>query len=114
MGYGYGYGQPEEEDVAPQSHFTRGFSLCNEQTRRAEQSRPPCPHYERKCTIIAACCGAAFGCRICHDDCPVLPPKINNGGRRYHRSASLPSSFTSMGASGGDDEDTHHQIDRFA
>jgi RING finger and CHY zinc finger domain-containing protein 1 len=36
------------------------------------------------------------------------PPKINNGGR-YHRSASLPSSFVSM-----EQEDTHHTIDRFA
>jgi hypothetical protein len=112
-----------------------GFSLCNEQTRRAEVSRPQCQHYQRNCTIIAACCGMAFGCRICHDDCPSLPPKINNGGRRYHRSASLPGSFTSMhagtngaasganGTSGGvgvgsaymmDDMDTSHQIDRFA
>jgi hypothetical protein len=94
------------------------YAISNEYTKRMEQSRAPCAHYERKCTIIAPCCGAAFGCRICHDDCPVLPPKINNGGRRYHRSASLPSSFTNMEApppeeSGGYD-DTHHNIDRFA
>jgi hypothetical protein len=42
-------------------------------SRRMEKSRPPCPHYERNCTIISPCCGLAFGCRICHDDCPVLP-----------------------------------------
>ena len=41
-----------------------------------EQSRPRCEHYQRNCTIVAPCCGLAFGCRICHDDCPVLPPPI--------------------------------------
>ena len=45
---------------------------CNEHTKRAEEMRPHCPHYERNCTLIAPCCGAAFGCRICHDDSPVL------------------------------------------
>jgi hypothetical protein len=40
---------------------------------RMEKSRPPCGHYERNCTIISPCCGLAFGCRICHDECPVLP-----------------------------------------
>jgi hypothetical protein len=82
----------------------------SEQIRRMEQSRPPCSHYERNCTMIAPCCGAAFGCRICHDDCPILPPKIEFG-RRMHRSASLPSSFTSMEQA---PQDTHHTIDRFA
>lgn len=42
-------------------------------SRRMEKSRPPCSHYERNCTIISPCCGLAFGCRICHDECPVLP-----------------------------------------
>ena len=41
--------------------------------RRMEKSRPACNHYERNCTIISPCCGLAFGCRICHDECPVLP-----------------------------------------
>ena len=45
---------------------------CNDQTKRAEEMRPHCPHYERNCTLIAPCCGAAFGCRICHDDSPAL------------------------------------------
>lgn len=84
----------------------------NEQARRAEMTRPPCTHYERKCTMIAPCCGAAFGCRICHDDCPILPPKIEPEiGRRHNRSASLPGSFTSMDSQ---PQDTHHTIDRFA
>jgi len=104
--YGLGYENPENGT---------NYAISNEQTMRTEQTRPHCPHYDRKCTLIAPCCGAAFGCRICHDDCPVLPPKINNGGRRYHRSASLPSSFTAMPpVDAPDNIDTHHTIDRFA
>lgn len=49
---------------------------ATEHSKRAELSRPACEHYNRNCTIVSPCCGAAFGCRICHDDCPVLPPVI--------------------------------------
>lgn len=102
--------------VLDQNIAMNGSQTCifinNEQARRAEMTRPPCTHYDRKCTMIAPCCGAAFGCRICHDDCPILPPKIEPAiGRRYHRSSSLPSSFTSMESQ---NQDTHHTIDRFA
>ena len=95
------------------SSFTACGPYCNEQTKRSELTRPECTHYARNCTMIAPCCGAAFGCRICHDDCPVLPPKIvvQQVRRRYARSSSLPSSFTSMNQA---TEDTHHTIDRFA
>jgi len=88
-------------------------TVSNEQTKRAELTRPLCSHYERNCTMVAPCCGAAFGCRICHDDCPILPPKvtIQQARRRYPRSSSLPSSFTNMNQT---PEDTHHTIDRFA
>lgn len=41
-----------------------------------EQSRPLCEHYDRMCTIVSPCCGLAFGCRICHDECPVLPKPL--------------------------------------
>lgn len=44
----------------------------------------------------------------------ISPPKINNGGRRFHRSASLPSSFTTMKPMAQVPEDNHHNIDRFA
>ena len=54
--------------------YEQEFSISNNETKRTEELRPPCHHYERNCTIIAPCCGAAFGCRICHDECPVLPP----------------------------------------
>jgi len=82
--------------------------------RRMEQSRPKCNHYERNCTIVAPCCVAAFGCRICHDECPVLPPQKygvkeqNKQPKRHPRSSSLPASWTEM------PEPEHHQIDRFA
>ena len=109
----YGYGDAADSNLMEPASATDGFTICNEQTRRAEITRPYCSHYERQCTIISPCCGMAFGCRICHDDCPNLPPKINNGGRRFHRSASLPSSFTTMGQP-QQQEDTHHDIDRFA
>ena len=27
-----------------------------------------CVHYERKCYVVAPCCGVPFGCRVCHDE----------------------------------------------
>eukprot|EP00980_Cylindrotheca_fusiformis_P013044 scaffold3267_cov140-Cylindrotheca_fusiformis.AAC.6 len=97
-------------------------------SRRMEKSRPPCTHYERNCTIVSPCCGVAFGCRICHDDCPVLPMPFSKrkgaadaqGAARVNwadtveavkqkqeKRRSLP-----LGFDGG--EETHHEIDRFA
>uniref|UniRef100_A0A7S2Y952 RING-type domain-containing protein n=2 Tax=Entomoneis paludosa TaxID=265537 RepID=A0A7S2Y952_9STRA len=108
-----GFGDDDNNTIVSYG-YDKDFAISNEQTKRTEESRPPCHHYERGCTIIAPCCGGAFGCRICHDDCPVLPPRISNAGQ-YHRSASLPSSFTIISESNcGDEHDTHHQIDRFA
>lgn len=108
-------------------------------SRRLEKTRPPCGHYQRNCSIVSPCCGLVFGCRICHDDAPELPPPfLSNGhaseanGESYameedtkmpavgngvsgaatissaavHRSASLPVNF--------EEEETHHNIDRFA
>ena len=101
--------------------------------RRAIETAPPCTHYERKCHIVSPCCGATFGCRICHDDCPVLPPSVlqdyahahpegggggggeggGSGGKRQYqrvlRTSSMPTSFTNAV---GPPE--HHNIDRFA
>ena len=31
-----------------------------------------CVHYERRCNIVAPCCGKEFGCRVCHDE--MTPP----------------------------------------
>ena len=107
-------------------------------SRRAIETAPPCTHYERNCHIVSPCCGATFGCRICHDDCPVLPPSLNQlnmmghnsggelqmdvgmdtggfgegGGRKFQRvlrTSSMPSNFAS---SIGPPE--HHNVDRFA
>jgi hypothetical protein len=63
--------------------------------------------------LIAPCCGAAFGCRICHDDSPILPPLLiaKRSSRRSTRSSSMPGGFTSMEDS--THRDTHHTIDRF-
>ncbi len=55
---------------------TNNRSISNEISRRAIEMAPKCTHYSRNCHIIAPCCGATFGCRICHDDCPVLPPLL--------------------------------------
>ena len=91
-------------------------------SRRAIETAPTCTHYERNCHIISPCCGATFGCRICHDDCPVLPPPLEyqcvvagvaGGGRggthqRVLRTSSMPADF---GANGPPE---HHSIDRFA
>ena len=97
--------------------------------RLMEQSRPACPHYERQCTIIAPCCGLAFGCRICHDDSPVLPPPLhmrqhhqtqllvadqmmgnnNNTNTKMDRRRSMPLENENY----DDEEENHHLIDRF-
>jgi RING finger/CHY zinc finger protein 1 len=86
--------------------------------QRMEKSRPPCDHYERNCTLISPCCGLAFGCRICHDDCPVLPPPsekpppktwtkdAHRKKPKLEKRRSLPMDFQ--------EEETHHIIDRFA
>lgn len=87
-------------------------------SRLMEQSRPPCQHYERNCTIISPCCGLAFACRICHDECPALPPPLNmrkqdaflGTGRKSkatERRRSMPVDLMT------NDEENHHPIDRF-
>ena len=91
------------------------FFQPTEQAKLMEKSRPKCEHYNRSCTIIASCCGAAFGCRLCHDECPVLPPllstastAVSGGRRKYPRSFSMPMNPS------GFREIEHHKIDRYA
>ncbi|KAL3930899.1 MAG: hypothetical protein SGBAC_011560 [Bacillariaceae sp.] len=94
-------------------------------SRRMEKSRPACSHYERNCTIVSPCCGVAFGCRICHDECAVLPmpfskrraedippehrvnwtDTVESSKQRQLKRRSLPLGF--------EKEETHHEIDRF-
>ena len=47
-----------------------------EQCRRAVEMAPACAHYARNCHVVSPCCGATFACRICHDECPVLPAAL--------------------------------------
>lgn len=97
--------------------------------RFMEHSRPKCEHYDRQCTIISPCCGLPFGCRICHDDCPVLPPP-KRCQPVVPAAAAAPSSADNAGSGGKmerrhsmplnlddnefDDDQQHHRIDRFA
>jgi CHY zinc finger len=83
-----------------------------------EKCRPSCDHYLRNCTIVSPCCGLAFGCRICHDDCPVLPspdtkvsPSLwtDDNSRlltKAEKRLSLPEDL--------EIKESHHTIDRFA
>mmetsp|Transcript_8675 Transcript_8675/g.12643 ORF Transcript_8675/g.12643 Transcript_8675/m.12643 type:complete len:474 (+) Transcript_8675:221-1642(+) len=87
---------------------------------RMEKNRPPCQHYQRNCSILSPCCGLAFGCRICHDEYPMLPPPFLLGEQqhrtdgeqhkesRYHRSSSMPTNASMLPT-----VDNQHQIDRF-
>ena len=93
-------------------------------SRLMEQSRPNCEHYERNCTLVAPCCGLAFGCRICHDECPALPKPLAlrhdmddnmlvqrledmHSKQKMERRRSMPIDLE-------DDDENHHNIDRFA
>lgn len=138
LSYGYGDGAPdnkgESSEKVVDDIYDNQFMcipVCNDNTKRAELTRPACEHYDRNCTMIAPCCGAAFGCRICHDECPVLPPLLiakraasSANRRRYHRSASMPMGASATSTMDDDNvksstyqqhhHDTHHTIDRFA
>lgn len=98
---------------------------------RMEKNRPLCQHYERNCTIISPCCGAAFGCRICHDECQTLPPPFLLNDSKISAAANANSYFNgekepsssqlrsaSMSARNGVvstflPSDNQHKIDRF-
>ena len=99
--------------------------------RFMEHSRPLCSHYERQCTIISPCCGLPFGCRICHDDCPVLPPPKRLQCVPVAAAAAAESTTTETLAAASrmerrhsmplnlddnefDEDQQHHRIDRFA
>ena len=108
----------------------------NALARKMEQSRPPCTHYQRNCSIVSPCCGLVFGCRICHDDSPVLPPPfLLTGGQASaaHLAAvgmtgashtmeevtvakAPPPKLSHRSASlpqNFEEEESHHDIDRF-
>lgn len=120
-------------DRAAAAASTSIFNNPAQISRLMEQCRPKCSHYERNCTIVAPCCGLAFGCRICHDECPDLPKPLSQrkmhddqkvaltgaGNHAMHhqqqqqrqperreRRRSMPIDF--------EEEEDHHNIDRFA
>lgn len=107
--------------------FSEGPEDLMAAAQRMEKSRLKCDHYERNCTIISPCCGLAFGCRICHDDSPCLPPPIilNNAisssskpddlawkdmakktDLKLQNRKAIPNNLS--------EEETHHTIDRFS
>ena len=45
-----------------------GDAPGNDSDDRGEETAAPCVHYDRKCNVVAPCCGRVFGCRVCHDD----------------------------------------------
>ena len=127
--------------VDPSSGHHLGSAIGS--SRKMEKTRPHCDHYERKCTIVSPCCGLAFGCRICHDDCPVLPPPIFSQGGAAAMAEDDDADEAAAATSGGGhdsdsglnggggapkrrigrsasmpsaftEEETHHDIDRFA
>jgi len=64
-------------------------------TRQMEMCRPVCTHYERNCTFITPCCGQAFGCRLCHDECEQLLPPFVRHASDSNTSVDTPTSTTS-------------------
>lgn len=54
------------------------INSLRELARRAIESAPPCTHYVRSNHIVSPCCGATFACRVCHDECPVMPPLLKD------------------------------------
>jgi len=138
-GMGFGGGSERRDSSAsgsvdPSTGHHLGSAIGS--SRKMEKSRPECNHYERKCTLISPCCGLAFGCRICHDDSPVLPPPIflqkadEEGDEDLLIGNGHDDDAKSVGAQGGpakprrfdrsaslptsfQEDETHHNIDRF-
>jgi hypothetical protein len=117
-----------DRDRAAAAASTNIFQTPAQINRMMEISRPVCTHYERQCTIVSPCCGLAFGCRICHDDCDVLPQPLHL--RRPPSSANNEEGNTpeqrkdlkpkpkmdrrrSMPLDLEEEEEHHHAIDRF-
>jgi hypothetical protein len=108
----------QEFNDSERTLFAAHQNVLADSSRLMEQSRPVCSHYERNCTLISPCCGLAFGCRICHDECPVLPPPIvqrqNESSSNAIAHHSKVERRRSLPIHNDADEETHHLIDRFA
>lgn len=42
--------------------------LSDSRSRSESPENKKCEHYERKCSLLADCCGKFYPCRICHDE----------------------------------------------
>lgn len=61
---------PQQEHQRIQTSFPLDLinSLQSLESNSRSVSVVPCEHYERKCNIVAPCCGRIYGCRVCHDE----------------------------------------------
>ncbi|GFH57675.1 RING finger and CHY zinc finger domain-containing protein 1 [Chaetoceros tenuissimus] len=63
--------QQEQQNELQQQVANGEISQNNAQALQAAVATGatvPCVHYERKCNVVAPCCGKLFGCRVCHDE----------------------------------------------
>lgn len=60
------------EDTSPR---TRGNSKSNDEGGN-DRDRA-CLHYVHRCKLLAPCCGAWVGCRLCHDEAECCPTKLD-------------------------------------
>lgn len=59
--------QDELQQLADNGEISQN-SIQALQVAVATGSAIPCVHYERKCNMVAPCCGKIYGCRVCHDE----------------------------------------------
>ena len=97
---------PDVAATASHTNNNNNRHASNEYSRRAIEMAPTCTHYSRNCHIVSPCCGATFGCRICHDDCPVLPPLLEQ--KMMMMCPPVAAEMAGV-ASLEDDEDDHHR-----
>jgi hypothetical protein len=106
--------QQQKQQQQPQQQQLQYNSI--DSARSAIEMAPKCTHYQRNCHIVSPCCGATFACRICHDDFPVLPPRMllsaggcnsTNNNQRMLRTSSMPVSFANSA-------EEHHTLPRYA
>ena len=65
----------ESEDLSAAGGGGAGADKTNESTSATtktyhdkEKEILGCKHYQRKCKLVAKCCGQIYPCRFCHDD----------------------------------------------
>lgn len=45
-----------------------GVAAASGNGANGSQEDVSCIHYDRKCSVVAPCCGLVVGCRVCHDE----------------------------------------------